>query len=95
MDTFLQKKALSTFHYALRENGILMLGKSETTGSSSDLFTSLGKHEKFYLRKPVPGRFMHVLPSVKKKRWQPKTVKPLYPKLCKPIFARVPKTYCC
>ena len=60
MDTFLQKKAFTTFHYALKENGFLLLGKSETTGASSDLFTQVEKHEKIYLRKPVPGRFMHV-----------------------------------
>jgi len=61
MDTFLQKKAFTTFHYALKENGFLLLGKSETTGASSDLFTQVEKHEKIYLRKPVPGRFMHVV----------------------------------
>jgi two-component system CheB/CheR fusion protein len=60
MDTFLQKKAFSTFHYALKENGFLLLGKSETPGASSDLFTQVDKHEKIYARKPVPGRFMHV-----------------------------------
>lgn len=60
MDTFLQKKAFTTFHYALKENGFLLLGKSETTGASSELFTQVSKHEKIYSRKPVPGRFMHV-----------------------------------
>ncbi|MCW3117906.1 MAG: signal transduction histidine kinase with CheB and CheR [Chitinophagaceae bacterium] len=60
MDTFLQKKALSTFHYALKESGVLLLGKSETTGSSSDLFNPVAGHEKIYARKSVPGRFMHV-----------------------------------
>ena len=60
MDTFLQKKAFTTFHYALKENGFLLLGKSETPGASSDLFLQMEKHEKIYSRKPVPGRFMHV-----------------------------------
>ncbi|MEO7174513.1 MAG: CheR family methyltransferase [Saprospiraceae bacterium] len=60
MDTFLQKKAFSTFHYALKDNGFLLLGNSETTGASSDLFTQFDKHEKIYSRKPAPGRFMHV-----------------------------------
>ncbi len=60
MDTFLQKKAFITFHYALKENGFLLLGKSETTGASSDLFTQVDKHEKIYSRKPAPGRFMHI-----------------------------------
>ena len=60
MDTFLQKKAFTTFHYALKETGFLLLGKSETIGASSDLFTQVSKHEKIYSRKPIPGRFMHV-----------------------------------
>ena len=60
MDTFLQKKAFTTFHYALKENGFLILGKSETTGASSDLFAQISLHEKIYSRKPAPGRFMHV-----------------------------------
>ncbi len=61
MDTFLQKKAFTTFHYALNENGFLLLGKSETIGASSDLFTQVEKHDKIYSRKPVPGRFIHVV----------------------------------
>ncbi|WP_255516918.1 CheR family methyltransferase [Larkinella sp. C7] len=60
MDSFLQKKALSTFHYALRKNGFLLLGKSETTSVVSDLFASFIRTEKIYTRKSVPGRFLPV-----------------------------------
>jgi two-component system CheB/CheR fusion protein len=60
MDSFLQKKALSTFHYALRKNGFLLLGKSETTSVVSDLFASFIRTEKIYSRKSVPGRFLPV-----------------------------------
>ena len=67
LDPFLQKKALTTFHYALKENGFLLLGKSETTGSASELFTHLTKHDKIYSRKPVPGRFMHIATERKEK----------------------------
>ena len=59
MDTFLQKKAFSTFHYSLKENGFLLLGKSETIGTSSDLFLQVNKNEKIYTRKPSIGRFVH------------------------------------
>ncbi len=65
MDTFLQKKALTTFHYALKENGFLLLGKSESIGASSDLFTQVAKKEKIYSRKLVPGRFRHVAAELK------------------------------
>ena len=64
MDTFLQKKAFSTFHYSLKENGFLLLGKSETIGTSSDLFLQVNKNEKIYTRKPSVGRFVHTTSQV-------------------------------
>ena len=60
MDTFLQRKAMTTFHYALREKGMLLLGKSESTGNSSDLFVAFDELDKIYFRKSVPGKFIHV-----------------------------------
>jgi two-component system CheB/CheR fusion protein len=60
MDTFLQKKALTTFHYALKDTGFLMLGKSETSGPASELFSPFAKNDKIYSRKSVPVRYMHV-----------------------------------
>ncbi|MCY7356887.1 MAG: PAS domain-containing protein [Rudanella sp.] len=58
MEPYLQKKALTTFHYSLNANGFLLLGKSETIGGVPDLFTSVAKTEKLFSRKNVPGRFM-------------------------------------
>jgi len=55
-DQFLQKKALTSFHYALNENGILMLGNSEATNSSEGLFTPVIKAHKIYARKGIAGR---------------------------------------
>jgi two-component system, chemotaxis family, CheB/CheR fusion protein len=52
----LQKKILPTFHYGLKPTGYLMLGTSETTGESSDLFTSIDKKYKIYARKLAPAR---------------------------------------
>ena len=60
MEPYLQKKALTTFHYALNPNGFLLLGKSETTGGVPDLFAPVGKNDKLYTRKDVPGRFIQV-----------------------------------
>ena len=51
LDTTAQKKVLGTFHYALNEEGYLMLGKSESIGSSSQLFTHINNKFKIYLRK--------------------------------------------
>lgn len=59
MDSLLQKKALSTFHYALKENGFLLLGKSETTAPAAELFQPVDKLGKIYIRKQVSARFVH------------------------------------
>lgn len=61
LEPFLQKKALTTFHYALKEKGFLVLGKSETVGQAADLFTAYDKVNKFYTRKPVKSSYLHVL----------------------------------
>jgi len=59
METNLQKKALTTFHYSLNGNGFLLLGKSETTSTAADLFNAVDKHSKIYSRKDVKARFLH------------------------------------
>ena len=59
LEPFLQKRALSIFHYALKEKRFLLLGKSETTGSASDLFAVTEKYEKIYLKRNVVNSFAH------------------------------------
>ncbi|MEO9257916.1 MAG: chemotaxis protein CheB, partial [Crocinitomicaceae bacterium] len=68
MGTFLQKKALTVFHYALKENGFLLLGKSESTSPASELFSLFEKNEKIYSRKSVPDRFIHIVSEPKDKK---------------------------
>jgi two-component system CheB/CheR fusion protein len=51
LDTTAQHKAIATFHYALNDGGCLMLGKSETIGTSAQYFTTIDKKYKFYSRK--------------------------------------------
>jgi len=63
METFLQKRALTTFHYALNENGYLLLGHSETTAPASDLFIPFDKANKIYLPKSIPGKILRVDPQ--------------------------------
>lgn len=48
-----QKKVLQAFHYALKPNSWLVLGKSESTGSDTDLFEVLDKEQKIYTRRTV------------------------------------------
>lgn len=54
-DTAAQKKAIETFHYALNPEGYLLLGKSETVGSSAQLFSPFIKKLKIYSRKKNSG----------------------------------------
>ena len=61
VESVLQKKALTTFHYALREKGFLILGKSETATQAADLFSSFDKNGKIYLKKGVRGKFLHII----------------------------------
>jgi len=61
MEPFLQKRALTTFHYALNENGYLLLGNSETVAPVAELFTAFVDNKfKIYLRKQVQGRYLYV-----------------------------------
>ena len=62
LDTSAQKKAITTFHYALNDTGCLMLGKSETIGNASALFTTLNKKFKVYTRKKNSG--VHRIPDI-------------------------------
>lgn len=51
LDLTAQNKAIATFHYALNDGGCLMLGKSETIGTSVQFFITIDKKFKFYSRK--------------------------------------------
>lgn len=44
----LQNKFFPVVHYALKENGILILGKSESIGNFIDLFNTIDKNGKIY-----------------------------------------------
>ncbi len=66
MESYLQRKALGTFHYALNEKGMLLLGKSETAGNAPELFKVIGKHEKLYARKPT-AKSARIIPEGIKK----------------------------
>lgn len=56
-DDVLQKKILPMFHYSLNENGVLFLGKSETTGSSEKLFSAADSKNKIYQRRAGRSRY--------------------------------------
>ncbi|WP_317172410.1 CheR family methyltransferase, partial [Salinimicrobium oceani] len=60
LQPYLQKKALTTFHYALKKEGFLLLGKSEATGNAPDLFNPSEKNYKIFTPKNRPGKLMQV-----------------------------------
>ena len=63
-----QKHALTTFHYALNEDGYLMLGKSESIGRSL-LFSQINLPYKIFTRKKTTG--LSLLPTLIPKGHQP------------------------
>jgi two-component system CheB/CheR fusion protein len=63
----IQKKVMETFYFALSPNGFLMLGSSETVGSSADLFSVTDKKNKIYGKKgnrASPARDYQEVPVV-------------------------------
>jgi two-component system CheB/CheR fusion protein len=47
----LQEKVLRTFHYALRANGVLFLGGSESVGRQTNLYAIVDKKHRIYRRR--------------------------------------------
>jgi two-component system CheB/CheR fusion protein len=56
MDAELQNKLLSVFHYALKPTGALLLGRAETIGNNSELFSIMSKKHRIYRKKPGVNR---------------------------------------
>jgi two-component system, chemotaxis family, CheB/CheR fusion protein len=52
----LQKRVLAIFHYSLNPTGFLILGTSESTGKSSDLFTLTDGPSKIFAKKLTANR---------------------------------------
>ena len=48
-----QKRALDTFHFGLRRNGLLFLGPSESVDEGTRLFTPLNKKHRLYIRQTI------------------------------------------
>jgi len=60
LEPSLQKKVLRTFHYALKPEGSLFLGASESIGSFTDLFEPMDKKHKIYSRKAATTPAFHL-----------------------------------
>ncbi len=56
MEPFLQKKAFTTFHYALNEKGFLLLGKIRNGGKCSGAFSAIWKEGKNIYQQNFSGK---------------------------------------
>lgn len=72
LNTEAQAQVISLFHFALRENGLLVLGSSETIGGGEDRFEPIAKYERIYrhiarsrsAEPRSPLRFGETLPAI-------------------------------
>jgi two-component system CheB/CheR fusion protein len=60
LEPSLQKKVLPTFHYALKPEGYLFLGASESVGGFTELFEPVDKKQKIFSRKAAQTRVFHL-----------------------------------
>ena len=60
LDPGSHQKTLPVFHYALKPDGFLFLGASESIGSFTDLFEPVDKKNKIYSRVPAPKSTRHL-----------------------------------
>ena len=60
LEPSLQKKALPTFHYALKPNGFLFLGASESISGFTELFEPADRKQKIYSKKAAPSAGFHL-----------------------------------
>jgi two-component system CheB/CheR fusion protein len=93
LDPFLQKKALTTFHYSLKKQGVLFLGKSESAAQLNNLFAPIAKSLKMYSKKQnnttaIPVTFERYETSTVDKHVmeEKKTSEPDYQKLAMEIL---------
>lgn len=60
-EPLLQKKVLFSFQYALKPKGVLVLGKSESLGAFTDLFTITDRRNKFFVRSATASEPLEAL----------------------------------
>jgi two-component system CheB/CheR fusion protein len=64
LDRELQEQVCSTFHYALKPGGFLMLGASETADHPAGLFRMLDRNARIYQASSHPGDKTRLLPRL-------------------------------
>jgi two-component system, chemotaxis family, CheB/CheR fusion protein len=64
LDRELQEQVCTTFHYALRPGGFLLLGASETADNPPGLFRSIDRNARIYQSTALPGDRPRPLPRL-------------------------------
>ena len=80
LEPSLQKKLVASFHYALKPEGFLFLGASESIGGFAELFGPVDKKQKIFSKRAAPTLAFHL--PVKKEsgeRLQPDKAPPAAP----------------
>ncbi|HLE00410.1 MAG TPA: chemotaxis protein CheB [Bdellovibrionota bacterium] len=72
----LQKQVIPIFHYALCPQGFLWMGRSETIGGFSNLFSLIDKQNKIYARKNAPIALSLQFPASTYVPGKQETIKP-------------------
>jgi two-component system CheB/CheR fusion protein len=75
LEADLQRKLLPTLHYALKSDGFLFLGESESIGPHADLFETVDKKHKVFSKRPGVVAHVHFIarhPAEKKQIPTPK-----------------------
>jgi chemotaxis methyl-accepting protein methylase/signal transduction histidine kinase len=60
LEPSLQNKIVPTFHYALKPEGSLFLGASESIGGFGELFAAVDRKQKIFAKKAAPTRAFHL-----------------------------------
>ena len=60
MNKELQKKLISIFHYALKPDGVIFLGSSETVGDFESFFEIIDRKSKLYRKKNDTNEFLPI-----------------------------------
>jgi two-component system CheB/CheR fusion protein len=71
LDPGLQQKLIPMFHYALKPDGFLFLGASESIGGFSELFEPLDKKHKIYSRKGSRTPILKLPPKKEREGLEP------------------------
>ncbi len=59
-----QEKVLETFHFALKPNGYLFLGSSESIDGAGDLFSAFNREQRIFQARQIAPRIIYPVPDL-------------------------------